>query len=143
MAPGPAAHGAQSQGLDLRGPLRTRHDPGTENRHVPPAQVIEAGGSPGKLFLPCAHGQACRVERSSGPARAGSNHHEQVCLVTAENGISIGSDTRACFLLPPSPHESFHPVCLTRSRCNLADGCSYLLISGDTGVFACSRLRGG
>lgn len=52
----------------------------------PPAQVskrMEALRS-FFLFVPRAPGPGCRVERSSGPARAGSNHHEQVCLVGAE-----------------------------------------------------------
>lgn len=42
------------------------------------------------------------------------------------------------FPCAPPPPPRILPFCLfNHSRCNLEDGCSYLLISANTGVFAC------
>lgn len=121
---------------------------GPENRHPRPGMSFEAGGSPGKPFLcsrPCARGLGCRVERGSGPARAGSNHHRRLFFVWLErSGISIGSDTRACFPVLPSPPSESYPSCLfNHSRCS--PGGRLFLFAGyratQGGVLTCFRRR--
>lgn len=54
---------------------------------------------------------------------------------SGRSGISIGSGTRACFAMAPK----IVPVlfCLNYSRGSPGDGWSYLLTSGDIGVFVC------